>query len=64
MKKAKQGLGYIVDKHWNKRLFKSVKDVIKYGQRNIPKYLKEIGFEVTVFECENYFRLNYGKIIK
>ena len=64
MKVCKQGLGFIIDKNWNNRLFKNVGHVLRYGNKAIPKHLKKVGFEATVFECDNYYRLNYGKIIK
>ena len=61
MKIVKIGCGQLP-----KRMTK--KQAYNYGKRNMPKHLKQIGFDVIVFESDieinggDFYRISYGKI--
>ena len=55
------GLGPMVDKDWNP-IVRTRKGAIAAGRKAMPADLKKHGFDVAVWEGEEYFRVSFGKL--
>jgi len=60
MKPIKEGIDYIVDKNWQK-IITNRQGAMKIGVKTMPDNLRILGFGVEVADCDDYYRIIYGR---
>jgi hypothetical protein len=59
--KLMMGLGYVVDKDWKPKEFKSEAAIVRHALRTMPEELKRLGFGVALWHGPEYVRASYGR---
>ena len=60
MKKIMCGLDFVRDSNWNP-IVRDRKGAEAVGRKSIPADLKAMGFGVSVFEADDYYRISFGR---
>lgn len=59
-KPVKYGEDFIRDANWQP-IQRTKEGAVRLGMRLMPDDLKRLGFGVSVFEADEYYRISYGR---
>lgn len=60
MKRIMCGLDYVVDDKWNP-IKRTLEGAYATAYRIMPDYLKRAGFVPFIADCDDHYRINYGR---